>query len=59
MTDGKREVIQGNWVVIVLVEPYFDSWRGVTVDKFFTSVALAEEIFKKGITVTGTMHSNK
>lgn len=29
-----------------LVEPSFDSWRGVTVN-FFMSIALAEEVFKK------------
>ena len=30
-----------------LVEPSFDSWRGVTVNNFFMSIALAEEAFKK------------
>ena len=30
-----------------LVEPCFDSWRGVTVNNFFMSIALAEELFKK------------
>jgi hypothetical protein len=30
-----------------LVEHYLGSWRGVTVDKMFISVALAEELFKK------------
>jgi hypothetical protein len=30
-----------------IVEPSFGSWRGVTVDNFFMSAALTEELFKK------------
>jgi hypothetical protein len=30
-----------------LVELCFDSWRGVTVNNFFMSIALAEELFTK------------
>jgi hypothetical protein len=36
------------------VEPYFESCRDAAFDKFLTSVASAEELFKKG-----TMCSNK
>jgi hypothetical protein len=38
------------------VESSFGSWRVVTVDSFFTSAALAEELLKKGITITVTVH---
>ena len=30
-----------------LVIPYFGSWMSVTVDSFFMSAVLAEEIFNK------------
>jgi hypothetical protein len=46
MTDDKRGVRQGKWVVMGLVESCFGSWRGVTVD-IFSSVGLAEELFTK------------
>jgi hypothetical protein len=52
VTVGRREVSQGKWVVMDVVEPCFGSWRGVTVDNFFMSAALAEEFLKKGITIT-------
>ena len=44
---GEREFGQGRRVLMDLVIPYFGSWMGVTVDSFFTSAALAEEIFNK------------
>lgn len=59
MTDGKREVGEGTWVVLDLVELYFGSWKCVVVDNFFTSVALAKELFEKGITITGKLCCNK
>jgi len=59
MTDDKREISQGKHVVMDLVEPCFGSWRGVTVHNFVTSVALAAELFRQGITITGTMYPNK
>jgi hypothetical protein len=46
MTDGKRVVRQGKWVVMGLAESCFCSSRGVTVD-VFSSVGLAEELFTK------------
>jgi len=30
-----------------LVEPSFDSWRSITVNNFFMSIAVAEEVLKK------------
>jgi hypothetical protein len=46
MRDGKGGVRQGKWVVMGLVESCFGSWRGVTIDNFFRSAELAEELFK-------------
>jgi len=34
---GEMEVSQGRRVVMCLVKPYFGTWKGVTVDIFFTS----------------------
>lgn len=42
-----------------LVQPYFGSNRGVTTDKFFTSVPLAEELLNNHLTLTGTLRKNK
>jgi hypothetical protein len=39
-------MVKGKPVVLDLVEPYFGSWKGVTVGNFNTSIALAEELFK-------------
>ena len=55
MTDDKREVSRGKRAVMDLVEPCFGSRRGVTVHNFVTSVALVAELFRQGITTTGTM----
>jgi hypothetical protein len=59
ITDSKMKIDQGQQVVMDLVETYFGSWRGVTVDNFLTSGALAEELFKKGIKIKDKMHANK
>lgn len=59
ITDSKMKIDQGQQVVMDLVETYFGSWRGVTVDNFLTSEALAEELFNKGIKIKDKMHANK
>jgi hypothetical protein len=59
MTDNKREGSQGKRVVMDLVEPCFGSWRGVTVHNVVTSAALAAELIRQSITVTGPMYPNK
>ena len=41
---AEREVSQGRRVVMGLVKSCFGAWKGVTVDIFFTSAVLAEEI---------------
>ena len=45
--------------VLNLIEPYFESNRSLTVDNFFTSLALAEKLWAKKITLVGTMNVNK
>jgi len=59
MTDVKREGSQGKRVVMDFVEPCFGSWRGVTVHNVVTLAALAAELFRQGITITGQMYPNK
>jgi hypothetical protein len=44
---GEREVSQGKRVVMGLVKLYFGLWKGVTVDSFFTSTKLVEEMSDK------------
>ena len=46
-------------VVLDLLKPLYDSNRNITVDNFFTSVLLAEELRKKKITIIGTLRKNK
>ena len=55
----QREVGQGARVVKQLVEPWRRSGRNVTADHFFTSIPLAEDLLKDGLTFVGTIRSNK
>ena len=55
----QREVGQGARVVEQLVEPWRKSGRNVTADNFFTSIPLAEDLLKDGLTFVGTIRSNK
>lgn len=55
----QREVGQGARVVKQLVEPWRRSGRNVTADNFFTSIPLAEDLLKDGLTFVGTIRSNK
>ena len=56
--DGTREVGQGARVVRDLTA-HPKKGYGVTMDNFFTDVALAEELLSRDITVVGTMRANK
>ena len=55
----QREVGQGARVVKLLVAPWRRSGRNVTADNFFTSIPLAEDLLKDGLTYVGTIQSNK
>ena len=57
--DQPRQSHVGANVVLELLEPLYDSHRNVTIDNFFTSVALAKELQKKNLTVIGTLRKNK
>ena len=46
-------------VVLDLLKPLYGSNRNITVDNFFTSALLAEELRKKKITIIGTLRKNK
>lgn len=50
---------QGYRVVSDLVQPYHGSGRGITTDNFFTSVALANYLLSKNLTLLGTVRKNK
>ena len=55
----QRDVGQGARVVKQLVEPWRRSGRNFTADNFFTSIPLAEDLLKDGLTFVGTIRSNK
>jgi hypothetical protein len=59
VVNNKREVNQGSRVVMEIVEPQYDTNRGVTTDSFFTSVPLADNLMGKHLTLTGTLRKNK
>jgi hypothetical protein len=59
MVNNKREVNQGNRVVMELVERQYGTNRGITSDNFFTSVPLADNLLSKNLTITGTLRKNK
>ena len=46
-------------VVIKLVKPYLGKGRNVTTDNFFTSTHLATELWKKMITLVGTLNKTR
>ena len=46
-------------VVMTLVEPYHDKGYDLYLDRFYGSPLLATELGKVGITVTGTVQSNR
>ena len=50
---------QGQRVVHDLVEVIKGSGRNVTMDNFFTSVTLAQELLEKKLSLVGTMRKNK
>lgn len=56
---GVPEKNQGFRVVSDLVQPYHESWRGITTDNFFTSVPLANYLLTKKLTLLGTVRKNK
>ncbi|XP_067026447.1 piggyBac transposable element-derived protein 4-like [Acropora muricata] len=55
----QREVRQGARVVKQLMAPWRRSGRNVTPDNFFTSIPLAKDLLKGGLTYVGTLRSNK
>lgn len=54
-----RDVNQGERVVKDLVAPYKNSGRNVTMDNFFTSLPLLQELITWKMTIVGTLKKNK
>ena len=46
-------------IVMKLSEPYFGSYRCVTMDNYFSSIPLAKKLFENDLTMIGTIRSNK
>jgi hypothetical protein len=58
-SNEQRQTQIGAKVVLELLKPLYGSSRNVTMDNFFTSVPLAQELQKKNLTLIGTMRKNK
>lgn len=56
---SSRTAKVGETIVKNLLEPFYFSGRMVTADNFFSTVPLAEFLFTKTISYTGTLKSNK
>lgn len=59
LLDDDREQNQGFCVVTDLLEPYYNSGRGITTDNFFNTVELANFLLTKNLTLLGTVRKNK
>ena len=57
--DSTRTAPVGESVVLKLTEPFVDSGRNVTMDNFFSSIALAEKLWDKRTTMVGTIKYSK
>ena len=55
----RREVNQGERVVLSLVTEVEKSGRNITTDNFFTSLALARKLLNKKLTLVGTIRRNR
>ena len=59
MINGVRESDSGRKIVLKLCNEYFGSNRNVTMDNFFTSIPLADDLFFKDLSLIGTLRANK
>lgn len=59
INDAKNDKQVGKNVVLKLCKGYFGSGRIVTCDNFFTSVALANDLWLNGLKIVGTLRANK
>ena len=53
------EMLIGEQTVLDLCKNYYFTSRSITMDNFFTTVSLADALFEKNLTITGTFRSNK
>lgn len=56
---NKKRKNVGENVVLDLAVPYFFTQRVITCDNFFTSIGLAQNLWKNGVMLVGTMRVNK
>ena len=59
MIDHVRESDSGRKIVMKLCKEYFGTHRNVTMDNFFTSIPLAEDMFNENLSLIGTLRANK
>lgn len=54
-----RQMNLGRNIALQLAQPFFKSGRNITCNNYFTDLALAEGCLKNGLTVVGTVRTNK
>ena len=54
-----RQVNLGRNTALQLAQPFFKSGRNITCDNYFADLALAEGCLRNGLTVVGTVRTNK
>lgn len=57
--ERNKDVGFSESVVTQLVSPLYKSGRNVTMDRFFTSISLAEKLLENKLTCVGTLMSNR
>ena len=55
----RRQLNLGHSITLELAAPFFKSGRNATCDNYFTDLVLAESLLKNGLTLVGTVRSNK
>lgn len=58
--DGEARVVGlAKQLVLDLTRPYYGTNRNIFIDRYFTSFGLLEELLTNGLTMTGTVMSNR
>jgi hypothetical protein len=59
MINNVRDTDCGRKIVMKLCKEYYGTHRNVTMDNFFTSIPLAEDMFNENLSLIGTLRANK
>lgn len=59
LTDEEKKFSKPTQAVLQLTKPIIGSNRNITADNWFSSIALVQELRKRGLTYVGTLRKNK